>query len=95
MNAEVKEAPEIKKEKMEEKSTRDNSNLFTEYDYNIILHINFNNEYIDSDPADILGDSAVSALIFNFHNEHLVEDKVPQVEAILGSGGTQLGAVTH
>jgi hypothetical protein len=80
---------------MEAKPTRDDGNLFTEYDYNITLHINFNNEYIDSDPTDILGDSAASAIIFNFHNAHLVEDKVPRVGAILGAGGTQLGPVTH
>jgi hypothetical protein len=88
MNTEIKE-------KMESKLTRDDSNLFTEYDYNITLHINFNNEYIDSDPTDILGDSAASALSFNSHNAHLVEDKVPRVGAILGAGDTQLGAVTH
>jgi hypothetical protein len=64
MNAEIKETPEVKKEKMEAKAARDDSNLFTEYDYNITLHINFNNEYIESDPAEILGDSAASALIF-------------------------------
>jgi hypothetical protein len=55
MNAEIKETPEVKQEKTEAKSTRDDSNLFTEYDYNKTLYINFNNEYIDSDPTDILG----------------------------------------
>jgi hypothetical protein len=95
MNAEIKETPKVKQEKMEAKSTRNDSNLFTGYDYNITLHINFNNEYIESDPAEILGDSAASALIFNFHNTHLVEYKVPRVGAILGAGGTQLDAVTR
>jgi hypothetical protein len=95
MNAEIKDTPEVKQEKMESKPTRDDSNLFAEYDYNITLHINFNNEYFESGPTDILGDSAASTLIFNFHNVHLVGDKVPKVGAILGSGSTQLGAVTH
>jgi hypothetical protein len=32
MNAEIKDTPEIKQEKMEAKPTRDDCNLFTDYD---------------------------------------------------------------
>jgi hypothetical protein len=41
------------------------------------LHIKFNNESIESDSKESLGDSAASALIFNANYAHLVEDKVP------------------
>jgi hypothetical protein len=39
LNAEIQTKPEIKQEKLEALPAEDESNLFTEYDYNIILHI--------------------------------------------------------
>jgi hypothetical protein len=51
INAEIQKQPEIKQEKLEAKPADDENNLFTVYDYNKILHINFNNETIESDPT--------------------------------------------
>jgi len=73
---------------------KESDKLFDLYDYSTIINVNLTTAN-HNDYSEILGDSGASAVIFNSAHIDLVAEREEIGGAILGAGGTQVGAIKY